>query len=103
MKVQIWKDYAFGGTKISFYEVYDRKVIVYNLFTNEKKELNDDEQCPENFMLHLHYGMDQEVFKALAEALDEQGIKTDKDAKIKGTLEATRFHLEDLRKLLKLK
>jgi len=28
---------------------------------------------------------------------------TSKDAKIEGTLEATRYHLEDLRKLLKLK
>jgi hypothetical protein len=44
----------------------------------------------------------QEFLKALAEALDERNIKTDKDAKIQGTLEATRYHLEDLRKLLKL-
>ena len=44
-----------------------------------------------------------EFLTALAEALDEKGIKTDKDAKIQGTLEATRYHLEDLRELLKLK
>ena len=43
-----------------------------------------------------------EFLNALAEALDEKGIKTDKDAKIEGTLGATRYHLEDLRKLLKL-
>jgi len=42
------------------------------------------------------------IMKSLAEALDEQGIKTDNDAKIQGTLEATRYHLEDLRKILKL-
>jgi hypothetical protein len=45
----------------------------------------------------------QEFFQGLAEALDAQGIKTDKDAKIQGTLEATKYHLEDLRTLLKLK
>ena len=45
----------------------------------------------------------QDFLQGLAEALDKQGIKTDKDAKIQGTLDATRYHLEDLRKLLKLK
>lgn len=40
--------------------------------------------------------------QAFADALDKDGIKTDKDAKIEGTLTATRYHLEDLRSLLKL-
>jgi len=44
----------------------------------------------------------QQFLTALAEALDENNIKTDKDAKIQGTLEATRYHLEDTRSLLKL-
>lgn len=39
---------------------------------------------------------------ALAEALNDAGVKIDKDAKLQGTLDATRFHLEDLRTLLKL-
>ncbi|MCR4307095.1 MAG: hypothetical protein NUV80_00885 [Candidatus Berkelbacteria bacterium] len=45
----------------------------------------------------------QEFMRAMAEALDEQGVKTDKDSKIAGTLDATKYHLEDLRSLLKLK
>lgn len=44
----------------------------------------------------------QDVMQSLAEALDKKGFKTDKDAKIEGTLVATRYHLEDLRKLLNL-
>lgn len=40
--------------------------------------------------------------KALAEALDGEGIKTDSDAKLSGTLEAQKYHLEDLRLMLKL-
>lgn len=43
-----------------------------------------------------------EFLKVLAEELDNKGIKTDKDERIKGTLDATKYHLEDLRKLLKL-
>jgi hypothetical protein len=39
--------------------------------------------------------------QALAEGLSAQGIRTDNDAKIAGTLEATRAHLADLRALLK--
>lgn len=40
---------------------------------------------------------------ALAEALDQEGIKTPEDLKIRGTLEAMKAHLADLRQLLKLK
>lgn len=48
-------------------------------------------------------GFEAEQFlKAMAEALDEKDIKTDKDAKIEGTLNATKYHLEDMRTLLKL-
>lgn len=43
------------------------------------------------------------LLKDLAEELDKNGIQTDKDAKIAGTLEATKYHLEDLRTLLKLR
>lgn len=44
-----------------------------------------------------------DILKAFSEALDEKDIKTDNDFKIKGLLDATKYHLEDLRKLLKLK
>jgi len=37
--------------------------------------------------------------EALAEALDGAGIKTDK-AKAEGLLEATKYHLEDMRNLV---
>jgi hypothetical protein len=37
-----------------------------------------------------------------ANALDDRNIKTDKDAKVEGKFESQRYHLEDLRKLLKL-
>ena len=46
--------------------------------------------------------LDSATMQQFAEALDKEGIKTDKDAKIEGLLEATRAHLEDTRTLLKL-
>jgi len=46
--------------------------------------------------------LDSDMLKPLAEALDNIGIRTDKDAKIEGKFEAQNYHLEDLRRLLKL-
>lgn len=43
--------------------------------------------------------MADDFLRALAEGLDEMGIKTDQDAKLAGTLDATRYHLEDMRRL----
>ena len=40
-----------------------------------------------------------EFLKALAEALDKHNIKTENDFKIQGLLEATKYHLEDMRKI----
>lgn len=38
----------------------------------------------------------------MAQALADKDIKTDRDAKLQGTIEAMREHLADLRKMLKL-
>lgn len=53
--------------------------------------------------LKLNWAFAHEFVEALAEELDKVGIKTDKDAKIEGILEARSYHLEDLRTLLKLR
>lgn len=52
--------------------------------------------------LFINSESQQEILKALADALDAEGVKTDNDHKLIGTLDATRYHLEDLRKLMKL-
>lgn len=49
--------------------------------------------------LRMDSGYARELFKALAEALDSEGIKTLKDANLEGVLEATRYHLGDMRLL----
>ena len=49
------------------------------------------------------YDEGKQFLKACAEELARQGVKTDNDHKIEGQLESTRYHLEDLRSLLKLK
>lgn len=56
-----------------------------------------DEMSPSEPTLKLPHDLAVQLFHALAEALDKQGIKTDNDHKIAGILEATRYHLEDMR------
>jgi hypothetical protein len=40
------------------------------------------------------------ILKALSEAIHDQGVSTDNDAKMRGLLEATKEHLSDMRKLV---
>jgi hypothetical protein len=44
----------------------------------------------------------QQLLKSLIEELENQGIRADKEAKNEGELIASKYHLEDLRKLLKI-
>ena len=46
--------------------------------------------------------MEYEVLQQLSEVASEKGAKPDQQAKIEGTLQATKEHLKDLRHLLKL-
>jgi hypothetical protein len=41
-----------------------------------------------------------QIMKAFAEAIHNQGVSTDNDARIAGLLEATKEHLSDMRKLV---
>lgn len=41
-----------------------------------------------------------DILKALADAIDQQGVKIDSDAKVEGLLQATREHLSDMRRLV---
>lgn len=43
--------------------------------------------------------LDDDQIQALAEAFATKGIKTNNDHKNEGLLEATKYHLEDMRKL----
>jgi hypothetical protein len=51
-------------------------------------------------LLRLKGKSANELLKAIANAVDKKGIKTDSNSKIEGLLEATRTHLDDMRKLV---
>lgn len=99
MKVKIWQE-DLGHTRIAFYEEREGTIHIYNLYTGVIRKLELCEAVPQDFVLKIPHTLSAELLQSLAEALSEKGIKTDKDAKIAGTLEATRGHLEDMRRLV---
>jgi hypothetical protein len=78
------------------------EATVYNLYTGTASRLLLGGQIPAEYVLTIPYDMSGEFEHALLEWLKKKGIRHDNDARIEGTLEATRKHLEDLRELLKL-
>lgn len=101
-EVRIGQDVLRSGIAIVVFDKRYNDSRVLNLYTGESKVLKEFEEIPQEFIMKVSDIIAQEFLQALAEALDKNGIKTDKDAKIQGTLEATKYHLEDMRSLLKL-
>jgi hypothetical protein len=102
MKVKM--DYDLISDSINFYFYYEdgngvrRVVKPVKLETVEVKK----GMPVSGPTMSIPYPEAGQFMDSMAEALDEQGVKTDKDSKIIGTLEATRYHLEDMRKILKV-
>lgn len=101
IEAKIYQEPVTGEINIAFVDRKGDKLYVVQPVELVLKEYQRGERIEPTIKVDYLYA--QEFLKALAEALDKNGIKTDKDAKIEGTLEATRRHLDDLRKLLKLK
>jgi len=100
MKVKIHKNPYTDCIEFLIYYEENGKRYVAQPVKLIFKEWKEGEKIKPTLELSI---FEADFLKSLAEALDEKGIKTNKDAKIEGILEATRYHLEDLRKLLKLK
>lgn len=101
MNIQIRSDWVGYGLEIIFWEERDGKVYAVQPMEMIFKECPGGATTGPSLRIAGAYA--NEFMKAFAEALDKKGVKTENDHKIAGTLEATRFHLEDMRKLLKLK
>ena len=61
---------------------------------------NPDRQIEPTFVIGR--GFAQNFLKSWVEAITKEGIKPEADSKLEGKIEAISYHLEDLRKLLKL-
>lgn len=102
MEIKIVSHYGgSGGVDLYIWQQIGQKIYCAKEMKIEFVE------CPEGIApgasLRLAHFSAETFFKAMAEAIDKQGVKTENDFKIQGKLEATQGHLQDLRQLLKLK
>lgn len=100
MNISIGQQSYSGALEIVFWEKRGEKIYAAKPCPLVFEEVVDG--YIENPTLKIGMAWANEFMKAMAEELDKKGIKTDSDAKIAGTLEATRYHLEDLRTLMKI-
>ncbi len=97
-----WRDGETGETKFVIGKRGGRGKLVYNLFTQEMRDLEIGERIPGDFIVKLPWSIAPGILRALSTWLNNKGIRPDEESIIKGKLEATKYHLEDLRKLLDL-
>jgi len=64
----------------------------------EWKEISQGESYQPT--LRISERISQELYKALQSALENYGAKPDSTSKLEGILEATKYHLGDMRKLV---
>ena len=102
-EVRIYEEPWHDSVNIIFFYRDGEKVFKAKHLELEFEEIKEYIAIDDKATIVLPQFKARELLHSLAEALDEKNIKTDKDAKIEGTLSATRYHLEDLRTLLKLK
>jgi hypothetical protein len=98
-KVRIWQDFSTEEIRMVFLSYHQPGTEVINLYTGKVETVEEGDTIPSDYIIKLPRYFADDLLKALAEALDEKNIKTDNDAKIQGVLEATKYHLEDMRKI----
>ena len=77
---------------------FDREV--YNFYTGKSKTVKMSEPIPDEYILKIPFALKDDLLISMANLLDKKNIKTDSNAKVEGLLNATKYHLEDMRKLV---
>lgn len=102
MKLKIIQDDFTDGVSIYFYQERDGKRYLMPEVSGEFKEIDEGTAHIRPTMKIPGFAA-RELLESMAEELDKKNIKTPNTHLIEGKLQAREYHLEDLRKLLKLK
>ncbi len=104
MKVQIYNEFGCDEIRIIIVDEETVKGVrrVHNFSTGTACDLERGKSVPAEYIMKIPGMMSAEFFQAFAEALAERGVRTHNDELNEGELKATKFHLKDLRTLLKL-
>jgi len=87
------------GTEIYIIDRGNRFTYLAKHVKLEFEKVKDGAEWPEPTLV-LGENLVFKLSKALSKMLDERGIKSDSQSKIEGLLEATKYHLEDMRKIV---
>ena len=98
IKVFIRPELYGDGVEIVFIRERDGKRYVAKCVNLEFVEIEEGKAIEPT--LRLNRFLAPKFLKALVEALDKEGVKTENDYKLQGILEATQKHLEDMRRLV---
>ncbi len=103
MKIQSFEDYGTGDTVLIFYqEGHGNTRTVINLLNGISYAVELGQKIPPEAMIRLPWALVPAIKRALLEWLNGQGMETTQEATLKGTMESMKYHLEDLRFILKL-
>lgn len=99
MEVRIQHHPLTDALQIWFYERRGNEMYVASPADIHMKKVEEGERIPEP-TLTVRGMLSEEFLQAFADELAKKGIKNVNDHRIAGTLEATREHLADMRKLV---
>jgi len=98
VKVYIRRELYGRGIEIVFFIERENKRYVAKPMELEFEEHEEGTKIEPT--LRIDHFLAPKFLKALAEALDKEGVKTENDYKLQGILEATKKYLEDMRRLV---
>ncbi len=101
MKVKIYHEEPFNELRIILYEENNGKKYIVKPMKMVVEEYREGQYTEPS--LRISGATATEFMQEMANEIKTQGIRTDIDKINEGSLVATKYHLEDLRKLLKLK
>jgi hypothetical protein len=96
-KVAIRQNPLSGSIDIFIYSIGQEGMRALRAKQWEMVSVKEEDVMPEPTLR-----LERWYLELLAQELDRFGVKTEQDAKLEGTIEAMREHLQDLRKMLKL-
>ncbi len=102
MKIYYQNKFDQYITEVAFVENRGDRRTAFNFVSGTAEDIREGTPIPKEGIMKIPTDLFNEIVKGFAEIANEKGLKLDSDMKREGQLEATKYHLEDMRKLLKL-
>jgi len=101
-RIKSFDDYQCSMFKLVCSRHSGDKLELYNFYTGDVATIKQGELIPDEYIMKIPEQMKDMFMESFAKMLDEKNIKTENTHKLEGVLEATKYHLEDMRKIAKV-